>query len=338
MNDTRAACTPGKNGNLSYALPGGSVLVYSNFNEVVETQIANNVLYEFDTKHQYSVTTKENPMYQTQYNVIDGDCLEAAEAMRAQGLNPVVLNMASNSHVGGGYLNGAAAQEENLFRRTNLMRVLADESRWYKPTVNDNPSPHSFYPLPLISAVYSPSVFVLRGSEAKRYPWLKDPYTLAIISSAAPRSPRLVPGSASRMVPEAESIWIDKISAVLWTAANEGHDSIVLSAWGCGAYANPPEHVAELFKQVLEQEWIRGFFRNVTFAIFDDANAYQRHNPKGNLFPFQKEFAPDDLISVTRNQDPTASSSSASAKKPAQIPGSIKVWKSKRDRNASGSK
>jgi uncharacterized protein (TIGR02452 family) len=60
----------------------------------------------------------------TKYSVICSDCLEAAQLLLGAGFNPCVLNMASRQHPGGGVLNGAGAQEENLFRRTNLFMSL----------------------------------------------------------------------------------------------------------------------------------------------------------------------------------------------------------------------
>ena len=44
-----------------------------------------------------------------------------------------------------------------------------------------------------------------------------------------------------------------------------GHDSIVLSAWGCGAYNCPPEKIANLFKKEIEHYKL--FFKSILFAI-----------------------------------------------------------------------
>jgi len=46
--------------------------------------------------------------------------------------------------------------------------------------------------------------------------------------------------------------------------------------------------MAQLFKEcILEFD---GCFKKIVFAIFDDHNACRRHNPKGNLAPFEEEF------------------------------------------------
>ena len=81
-----------------------------------------------------------------------------------------------------------------------------------------------------------------------------------------------------------------KIRAILRVAACNGHDGLVLSAFGCGAYCNPPHHVAQLFAEVLAEQELAGVFKAIAFAIFDDHNAHRGHNPLGNLRPFQETF------------------------------------------------
>lgn len=55
---------------------------------------------------------------------IMGGSLEAALTLLTDGLNPAVLNMASRKIPGGCVVRGAGAQEECLFRQTNLFRSL----------------------------------------------------------------------------------------------------------------------------------------------------------------------------------------------------------------------
>ena len=52
------------------------------------------------------------------------DCLVAAERLLKEGYHPAILNMASRQNPGGGVQTGAGAQEENLFRRSNLFQSL----------------------------------------------------------------------------------------------------------------------------------------------------------------------------------------------------------------------
>ena len=58
---------------------------------------------------------------------------------------------------------------------------------------------------------------------------------------------------------------------------------MVLSAWGCGAFRNPPQHIAKLFLECLASEPLRGAFQTVTFAILEDHNS----PVGGNLPPFR---------------------------------------------------
>ena len=63
-----------------------------------------------------------------------------------------------------------------------------------------------------------------------------------------------------------------------------------MGVFGCGAYSNPPNHMAELFKEVFCEEEFSGKFKIIVFSIFDDHNSYKEHNPNGNVLPFIEVF------------------------------------------------
>ena len=75
------------------------------------------------------------------------------------------------------------------------------------------------------------------------------------------------------------------IRAILRIAYNNGQHRLVLGAFGCGAFANPPKHMAQLFKQVFEEPEFQGLFKDIHFAIIED------HNSHGlNYNAFQEVF------------------------------------------------
>lgn len=53
------------------------------------------------------------------------------------------------------------------------------------------------------------------------------------------------------MAPEAEAELRLKIQTLLAACRDNGATRLVLSALGCGAFCNPPDHVAMLFKEAL---------------------------------------------------------------------------------------
>jgi uncharacterized protein (TIGR02452 family) len=63
-----------------------------------------------------------------------------------------------------------------------------------------------------------------------------------------------------------------------------------LGAFGCGAFANPPNHIAKLFKEVFLENEFSGVFKYVVFSIFEDHNSGKLHNPNGNVLPFFETF------------------------------------------------
>lgn len=143
------------------------------------------------------------------------------------------------------------------------------------------------YPLPCFGGCYIPGATVIRGSEFEGYPLLRQPFTLDVVTVAAISQPPLqwsAESSQFRLDERSEAETLGKIRAIFHIALAHGNDSMVLSALGCGAFCNPPRHVAELFARVTLEFW--GCFKAITFAIIDDHNTRKKHNPDGNFLPF----------------------------------------------------
>jgi hypothetical protein len=74
-----------------------------------------------------------------------------------------------------------------------------------------------------------------------------------------------------------------RIRAALNAARHSGHANIVLGAFGCGAFGNPPVPTAAIFRDILESAEFRGCFQRIVFAIIDPQQS-------GNFQPFQREI------------------------------------------------
>jgi predicted NUDIX family NTP pyrophosphohydrolase len=147
--------------------------------------------------------------------------------------------------------------------------------------------------------IYSPGVLCFRSSEATGYEFLPSPLPLSFVAVAAIDRPTLNDGG--RLKPSDASKTKRKIAAALSIGLEHGHDCIVLSAFGCGAFQNPPEHVAQIFRELLtgrdEGSGFGGFplsfrhrYKRVVFAILEDHNSMRSHNRDGNLAPFRRQF------------------------------------------------
>lgn len=227
----------------------------------------------------------------TRFTVIGADCIETAELLKKAGYDVCLLNMANRQNPGGGVLGGAGAQEENIFRRSNLFLSLyqfTDYSNEYGIRRNNQNS----YPLDSnTGGVYSKDVTIFRGSEDNGYCFLKTPLTISIVSVPAINSPELefINGEyfiTKKLIEPSK----EKIRTILRICGEFKHNCLVLSAFGCGAFRNPPKHIAKLFSEVFNENEFIHQFDLVVFSIFDDHNSWREHNPEGNILPFYREF------------------------------------------------
>ncbi|KAL5120349.1 hypothetical protein ACEQ8H_001639 [Pleosporales sp. CAS-2024a] len=177
-----------------------------------------------------------------------------------------VLNLASERSPGGGWQKGALAQEEALCYRSSLHLSLHQ----------------SYYPLPSLSAIYSPSVLVVRDAMSRGHallthaePMANLPVT-AVISVAALRYPALTHDRKRYRNAGQRAETKRKIRLTLRVAALGGHTKLVLGALGCGVFANPPKEVADCFLEVLrEKEFQGGWWEDIVFAVMDNAKGDQ---------------------------------------------------------------
>ena len=135
--------------------------------------------------------------------------------------------------------------------------------------------------------IYSGLVTFFRGPESTGSQ-LETPYNIPVISVAALNGPRI--GADGMMLQQEADITLEKMRTIFRIGQARFHDSLVLSAMGCGAFANPPAHIAKLFHQVILEDEFRDRFKLIVFAILDGYRTGLWFNPEGNLKPFQREF------------------------------------------------
>lgn len=219
------------------------------------------------------------------------DCLVAAGRLVNEGYNPVLLNFASAGHPGGGVETGARAQEETICRRSTLTRSIYSFDTKYASRYGYALQVGEHYPIVSeFSAIYSPAVTVFR--EGVDCLLMDEPYDVAVVTCAAlnlnGKYPiKLTPDG--HMPQAAIDITRNKIRTVFRIGLMYDHDALVLGAFGCGAFKNPPAEIAWLFHNVMEEPEFKDKFRLITFSIIEDHNSRN-----ANLDAFKAEFIQEE--------------------------------------------
>ena len=228
------------------------------------------------------------------------DCLVVAKGLIDEGLNPAVLNLADAYHACGLYNSGSGAYEESLCRASTLSLTLYQyyNKMWAKKA-GVPLRPVSAYPMDLhFGGIYSPDVTVFSDNQETGFALREDPYRTSIISVAALN---FKPGHKTNnleyraddggFTPEGEQVMCDKIRTIYRIALINGHDSLVLGAFGCGVFQLKPDLVAGLFKKVLGEDEFRDKFHTVVFALLEGkATPRRKIEEEGEYAPFYQMF------------------------------------------------
>ena len=188
--------------------------------------------------------------------------LEAARDYKGKKVG--VLNFADALTPGGAVLYGASTQEEAICRCSTLYENISKDAMlevFYQPhkllnvLYNDD-------------IIYTPDVVVFKEdtSEANMLP-KEEWYPVDVITCAAPYL-GAIPKEERKTISTFELMLIfsTRIERILEVAKKKGVEVLILGAFGCGAFVNPPEIVAKIFKEALE---IYGkYFEIVEFAVY----------------------------------------------------------------------
>ncbi|WP_373542833.1 TIGR02452 family protein [Chamaesiphon sp.] len=204
----------------------------------------------------------------------------ANRLVRAEGCQDLVLlSFASARNPGGGFINGAKAQEEDLARCSGIYPCLLTQPIYY----DTNRAGESL--LYTDHIIYSPNVpwFRVRNREL-----LDDVFLASVITAPAPNA-----GQALRRDPHggaAIAATLERRAGMILAIAREnGHRSLLLGAWGCGVFCNDPRMVADVFGRWLEHPYFLGCFDRVVFAIYTSTSNLD------TLTAFQTRFQIDKL-------------------------------------------
>ncbi|OMF97169.1 TIGR02452 family protein [Paenibacillus sp. FSL R7-0273] len=171
----------------------------------------------------------------------------------------VCLNFASAKNPGGGFLGGSQAQEESLARASALYPSISQMKEMYDYNRGRRTCLYSHY------MIHSPGVPVFRDS---RDLLLEEPYTVSMITAPAVNA-GVVRERDPQEAPLIAGVMLERIRYILAVAAEQGHRTIVLGAFGCGVFRNDPAEVAGFFRQVLAEEDYQALFDSIVFAVLD---------------------------------------------------------------------
>lgn len=214
--------------------------------------------------------------------------LEALDSVSAvfkytdQNSKTAVLNFASYKQPGGMFLQGSKAQEECLCHESILYNVLMRFEDTYYAS-NRKQLNRALYQN---AALYSPDVYFERND---------DSVECDVITCAAPNF-----SAASKYCnvsrEENTTVLESRIKFILYLAATQQVDTLILGAFGSGVFGQDAKEVAEITMNLLRH--YDGVFKEVIFAVIDEKSAnYKAFNDVIGATKFANEYLQDSLMS-----------------------------------------
>jgi len=206
-------------------------------------------------------------LYDNDVDIIDSTTENAIlQVYKKTNESPCVLNFASFTRPGGGFIKGSIAQEESLCHVSNLYNVLLA----FKDEYDKNYNRESFKSGTYNNwALYSDSVYFEINNQQM---------TANVITCAAPNYKKFIENGGTNLKGYDEVLY-SRIKYILDIAKENDQKILILGAFGCGVFGNNPTTVATHFKSLLRYY----NFDKVIFAI--------PNNQDGNYNEFKRIFS-----------------------------------------------
>lgn len=226
------------------------------FFELQRASVQNSVLI---TPEQWQTFTLPNrPKMQTNIVVTAENTVDAVLRLRKEGKAQLgVLNFASAKNPGGGFLNGAMAQEESLAAASGLYETLCKNPLYYEKNRAYKSMMYTDH------AIFSPEVVFFRDGS---FHLIAQPVTASVLTMPAVNLGQVI--QKGEDIEKAKAQMCARMRLCLLGFAHMGCRHLILGAYGCGVFRNDPSEVAAWWKRWLDEEF-HGFFDSITFAVYD---------------------------------------------------------------------
>lgn len=192
------------------------------------------------------------------YRVVNQSAVQTIVELSRSGYTPAVLNFASAKNPGGGFLNGAMAQEEALAAASGLYSTLLLHETYYQVNRGCKTMIYTDH------AIYSPEVVFFRDGT---FGLLETPAAASVLTLPAVNMGQVIRKGEDQEKARAAMKDRMRLSLAIFAAQRETH--LILGAYGCGVFRNDPADVAGWWQELLEDEGYGRFFQEIVFAVLD---------------------------------------------------------------------
>lgn len=251
-------------------------------NSILSTETINAINSNKVYKEKFISDNREDK-YSAEIEVRENTSFNAAKQYSQFG-KVAVLNFANPHFPGGGVKNGAMAQEECLCRSSNLYLCLNAKNVYEDYYLYNRNIKNRFFSDRLI---YTKNITVFKDdSDVPKLMPQSEWFNVDVITCAAP----YIANRKYTNKTAFKELFKSRIKNIFESAIDNDVDVLVLGAFGCGAFKNPPAVVAKAFHEVIEEYNYKNCFKHILFAI--------KRGKNHNVDAFMKEF---DVPGLTIN-------------------------------------
>lgn len=235
----------------------------------IENSIINSKCYD------EQFLSNKNPCFADSKITVEENLTLLSARKAAKSNKTAVLNFANPIEPGGGVTRGANAQEEYLCRASTLYNCLVNLQNagfydYHRALIKDGEINKLF--LASDKVLYTPNVVVFK-EDSGYTPGRNMPFTqvytenwfkIDILTCSAPY---FCDESFLLKEQDLKELFERRIKNIFEVAIEQEVEVLILGAFGCGVFCNPPELVANVFKKALSESRYSGAFKEVVFSI-----------------------------------------------------------------------